>query len=181
MGQALRKVSAGTDVATDSSLGLDTDLAGFDIDCPATSTNPVASGNAGERAAPGGTMTDDKASIEAAVDVLRHQHQVGHTSAYTILIQSAIDARMSVAARALEIIEGSRGLTFELSMSSEHHLTEVIARLNGNGINAGVGRCGPTYEHVLEISGIEAAQVGIVRGWVLQIDPVAELIRTSTV
>ena len=142
-----------------------------------TEDNPSTRGGVGG-GEPGHPATT-QASIDAAVDVLRQQHRVGHTSAYTILVQSAIDARMSVAAKATEIIEGSRGLTFELNMSSESHLTDVISRLKGNGIDAGVGRCGPGYEHVLVISGIEAAQVGIVRGWVLQIDPVAELIHTS--
>ena len=70
-------------------------------------------------------------------------------------------------------------MKFELSMSSDVHLTEVIARLNGNGVDAMAGACGLEHAHVLVISGIEAAQVGIVRGWVLQIDPVAELIAES--
>jgi hypothetical protein len=71
-------------------------------------------------------------------------------------------------------------MKFELNMSSELHLTEVMARLKGNGIDANIGSCRIDYPHILVISGVEAAQVGIVRGWVLQIDPVAELIATSS-
>jgi len=65
-------------------------------------------------------------------------------------------------------------MKFELNMSSEQHLTEAIAGLKTQGVDARIGRCGFVYRHVLVVEGMEAAQEGLVRGWVLQLDPHAE-------
>jgi hypothetical protein len=65
-------------------------------------------------------------------------------------------------------------MTFELSMSTDWHLSEAISRLEAQGIDARIGPCGLDYPHVLAISGVKATQEGLVRGWVLQLDPDAE-------
>jgi hypothetical protein len=73
-----------------------------------------------------------------------------------------------------------RTMKIELNMSTDWHLTEAVARLRRQGIDAKKGKSTLNYPHVLVIAGVEGAQEGLVRGWVLEIDPNAERVIPPT-
>jgi hypothetical protein len=71
-------------------------------------------------------------------------------------------------------------MEFQFNMSTSWQLAEVLERLKRQGVEAGIGRCSLDYPHVLVISNVEAAQIGLVRGWVLQVDPEVERVVPPT-